>query len=57
LEILHLVADGLSNRAIARELIFSLGTVKWYLHQIYDKLGVGSRTQAIARAKELELLP
>lgn len=55
LEILRLVANGFSNREIARKLIFSLGTVKWYLHQIYSKLGVSSRTQAVARARELNL--
>ena len=57
LEILRLVETGLSNREIAQKLIFSVGTVKWYVHQIYNKLGVGSRTQAIARARVLELLP
>lgn len=56
LEILRLVANGYSNHDIARKLIFSVGTVKWYVHQIYRKLGVGSRTQAIARARELKLL-
>lgn len=55
-EILHLVAAGRSNREIAEELIFSVGTVKWYINQIYSKLGVGSRTQAVARARELHLL-
>lgn len=56
LEILLLVAQGFSNREIAQQLILSLGTVKWYMHQIYSKLAVGSRTQAIARARELKLL-
>jgi DNA-binding CsgD family transcriptional regulator len=56
LEILRLIADGLSNRDIASKLIFSLGTVKWYVHQIHSKLGVSRRTQAIARARELNLL-
>ena len=55
-QILHLIAKGLSNREIAANLIFSVGTVKWYVHQIYDKLDVGSRTQAIDRARELNLL-
>ncbi len=55
-EILHLVAAGRSNREIAEALIFSVGTVKWYINQIYSKLGVGSRTQAVARARELHLL-
>ncbi len=55
-EILRLAADGLSNREIADKLIFSVGTVKWYMNQIYSKLGVGSRTKAIARARSLNLL-
>ncbi|MBA3872673.1 MAG: hypothetical protein H0X30_26355 [Anaerolineae bacterium] len=55
-EVLTLLANGLSNREIATQLVFSLGTVKWYVNQIYGKLGVGSRTQAIVRARELQLL-
>jgi LuxR family maltose regulon positive regulatory protein len=55
-EILALIAEGLSNREIAERLVFSLGTVKWYVNQIYSKLGVGSRTQAVAHARELGLL-
>lgn len=55
-EILQLAADGLSNREIADRLIFSVGTVKWYMNQIYSKLGVGSRTQAVARARAKQLL-
>jgi len=56
-EILALVAEGLSNRAVAERLILSTGTVKWYLSQVYGKLGVSSRTQAIARAREWGLIP
>jgi predicted ATPase/DNA-binding CsgD family transcriptional regulator len=56
LEILHLIATGLSNRDIAEQLVFSVGTVKWYVNQIFGKLHVGSRTQAVARARELNLL-
>lgn len=55
-EILGQIAAGRSNQEIAEQLIFSLGTVKWYTSQIYGKLGVKSRTQAIARARELGLL-
>ena len=55
-EVLALLATGLSNREIAAQLVFSLGTVKWYVNQIYSKLNVGSRTQAVARARELNLL-
>ncbi len=57
LEILRAVADGHSNRVIAAELFLALGTVKWYLNAINTKLGVSSRTQAVARARELNLLP
>ena len=56
LEILGLVLSGLKNSEIADELILSVGTVKKHLSNIYGKLGVGSRTQAIARARELGLL-
>jgi DNA-binding NarL/FixJ family response regulator len=55
-EILQLIAEGLSNREIAEQLVFSVGTVKWYVNQIFSKLHVGSRTQALARARELHLL-
>ncbi|MBN2305446.1 MAG: hypothetical protein JXQ72_13255 [Anaerolineae bacterium] len=55
-EVLGLVGEGKTNRAIADELILSVGTVKWYLSQIYSKIGVGSRTQALVRARELGLL-
>jgi LuxR family maltose regulon positive regulatory protein len=56
LEVLRLVADGLTNREIADVLILALGTVKAHVHNIYGKLGVQSRTQAIARARGLSLL-
>jgi LuxR family maltose regulon positive regulatory protein len=56
LEVLRLVASGLSNREIAKELVITVGTAKWHLHNIYGKLGVHSRTQAVARARELALL-
>jgi ATP/maltotriose-dependent transcriptional regulator MalT len=56
LEVLRLVADGLSNREIAQRLIMSPGTIKWYTSQIYSKLQVRGRTQALARACELGLL-
>ncbi len=55
-KILHLIADGFTNQQIADELILARGTVKWYAHQIYEKLGVGSRTQAAARGRALGLL-
>jgi LuxR family maltose regulon positive regulatory protein len=56
LEILRLIAEGLTNQAIADCLILSLGTIKWYTGQIYSKLGVRTRTQAIARARALKLI-
>ncbi len=55
-EILHLIADGLSNKAIADKLVLTLGTVKWYVNQIFSKLHATSRTGAVARARELGIL-
>lgn len=55
-EILRLLAGGMSDREIAQRLVMTINTVKWYNRQIYSILGVGSRTQAIARARELQLL-
>ncbi len=51
-EILQRLSTGLSDQQIADELFLSLHTIKWYNRQIYSKLGVKSRTQAIACAKE-----
>jgi len=56
LEVLRLVAAGTSNRAIAARLTVTLGTVKKHLNNIFGKLDVQSRTQALARARELGLL-
>jgi len=56
IEVLGLIASGLSNQEIAERLILLEGTVKTHTHNLYGKLGVRSRTQAIARAKELHLL-
>jgi LuxR family maltose regulon positive regulatory protein len=55
LEVLHLIAEGLSNDAIAQKLFLSTGTVKVHLKHIYGKLDVNSRTQAVARLRELNL--
>jgi LuxR family maltose regulon positive regulatory protein len=55
MEVLQLVATGLSNREIAERLIISVGTVKTHVHHIYGKLGVRDRAQAIVRARELNL--
>jgi len=56
LEVLRLIALGLSNREIAQELFVTPGTAKRHVHNIYRKLGVRSRTQAIARARDLNLI-
>lgn len=55
-EVLRLVADGLSNDAIGNKLFISVGTVKWYLNGIYQKLAVRNRTEAAARARQESLL-
>ena len=57
LQVLGLLADGRSNKAIAAELFISLDTVKSHVGHLLDKLGVANRTQAVARARELGLLP
>lgn len=54
-EILQRLATGCSDQQIADELVLSLNTIKWYNRQIYSKLGVNSRTQAIAYATGLRL--
>lgn len=56
-QVLELIAQGYSNREIARSLSISLNTVKGHTRQIYGKLGVHSRTQAVAQARVLGLLP
>ena len=56
LQVLRLVAAGMKNAEIARELFVVVGTVKTHLNSIYRKLGTKSRTQAISRARELNLL-
>jgi len=56
LQVLHLLADGLSNQTIADQLVVALGTVKAHTASLFRKLDVTSRTQAAARARELGLL-
>jgi LuxR family maltose regulon positive regulatory protein len=56
LEVLRLIAQGLSNREISKRLFLALNTVKGHNQKIYSKLQVQSRTEAIARARELYLL-
>jgi ATP/maltotriose-dependent transcriptional regulator MalT len=56
LEVLRLIARGLSNAQIAQNLHLAIGTVKAHTGNIYGKLGVKSRTQAIAHAQHLKLV-
>jgi LuxR family maltose regulon positive regulatory protein len=56
LEVLQLIAQGLSNREIGERLFLALSTVKGHSRIIYDKLQVQRRTEAVARARELGLL-
>jgi LuxR family maltose regulon positive regulatory protein len=56
LEIMRLIARGYSNPEVANELVVTTNTIKKHTSNIYGKLGVRSRTQAIARAQELNLL-
>ena len=55
-EVLRLVADGLSNRDIAQELVVTTGTVKKHINNIFTKLNVRSRIQAVSQAREFNLL-
>jgi LuxR family maltose regulon positive regulatory protein len=57
LEVLHLIAVGRTNQEIARQLIVSPGTVKAHTSSIYRKLDVANRTEAVARARQLGILP
>ena len=56
IEIINLIADGLSNQEIADHLFITKGTVRWYNKQIYSKLGTSRRTEAIAVAREMGLI-
>ena len=57
LEILELIARGLSNREIAEKLFVSESTVKTHSSRVFDKLGARRRTQAVQLGKEFGLLP
>jgi LuxR family maltose regulon positive regulatory protein len=55
-EVLRLLAEGIPNAAIAAKLVVTVGTVKKHVSNVYAKLGVQNRTQAVARARALHLL-
>ena len=57
LEILELIAQGMSNREIAEKLFVSENTVKTHSSRVFDKLGAKRRTQAVQMGKEFGLLP
>ncbi|MEO7214397.1 LuxR C-terminal-related transcriptional regulator [Mucilaginibacter sp.] len=57
LEVLQLMARGLSNQQIAEELFVSLNTIKTHSSKVFEKLEVQRRTQAIEKAKRLSLIP
>jgi len=56
LEVLRLVAEGLSNHEIARKLTISLSTAKTHVYHLFDKLGARDRIQAVTRAKQLKVI-
>jgi len=56
LKILNLIARGLSNKEISQQLFLSVGTVKWHSSNIYGKLVVKNRTEAMTTAHKLGLL-
>lgn len=55
LVILTCLARGMSDHEIANQLFLSLNTIKWYNRKIFGKLGVCSRTQAVARGHDLHI--
>jgi LuxR family maltose regulon positive regulatory protein len=57
LEVLEMLAAGRSNQAIAGELVVTLDTVKKHVGHVLGKLGAANRTEAVARARELNLIP
>ncbi len=56
LEVLELVAEGLSNKQIAGQLFVSVNTIKTHLSNLYEKLEVKRRTQAVEKARSLSLI-
>jgi LuxR family transcriptional regulator, maltose regulon positive regulatory protein len=57
LEVLRLLAAGRSNQRIAHDLVVALDTVKKHVTHVLGKLGAANRTEAVARARELGLIP
>ncbi|QLC26501.1 AAA family ATPase [Parasphingopyxis algicola] len=55
-EILLMISTGMMNKEIAEDLGLTLGTVKWYLQQIYGKMGVNRRSEAVFKARQLGLI-
>jgi NarL family two-component system response regulator LiaR len=56
LEVLQLMADGLSNQEIAERLFLSLNTIKTHSSKLFEKLEVDRRTQAVDKAKKLNII-
>lgn len=56
IEVLELIAAGLTNQAIANQLFLALNTVKVHTRNIYSKLAVSNRLQAVAKARELGII-
>jgi LuxR family maltose regulon positive regulatory protein len=55
--VLHLLAAGRSSQGIARDLVVALDTVKKHVTRVLGKLGAANRTEAVARARQLGLIP
>jgi DNA-binding CsgD family transcriptional regulator len=56
LEVLNLFAVGFSNQDTAEHLTLAISTIKWYARQIFSKLGVNSRSEAVKRAREIGII-
>ena len=56
LKVISLLANGLTNQEIADNLAITVGTVKWHIHQIFSKLDVRNRTEAVALARRAGIL-
>jgi ATP/maltotriose-dependent transcriptional regulator MalT len=57
IEVLTLIAQGKSNKEISSELYLAVNTVKRHAYNIYNKLGVNRRTQAVSLARQIGLIP